>query len=93
MDEDNRKVALKVWRKETVSNEQLKKLKFELEVALWMQDEIKQLIAELNREKKPEEIEGDADYNADTVHRECKLPFGGRVWRHRWHYQLDIWRG
>ena len=59
-DEDNRKVALKVWKKETVSNELLKKLKFELEVTLWTQEhnctEIKQLITEMNRDKKHEEI-------------------------------------
>ena len=68
--EDNRKVALKVWKQETVSSELLRKLKFELEVALSTHEhngndtEIKQLITEMNRDKNPQDIECD-NYNAD----------------------------
>ena len=53
-----------------VSSELLRKLKFELEVALWMHEhngndtEIKQLITEMNRDKNPQDIERD-NYNAD----------------------------
>ena len=59
-----------MWKQETVSSELLRKLKFELEVALWMHEhngndtEIKQLITEMNRDKNPQDIERD-NYNAD----------------------------
>ena len=69
LDEDNRKVALKVWKKETVSNELLKKLKFELEVALSTQEdnysEINQIITEMNWEKKVQELAVEDEYDAD----------------------------
>ena len=71
-DEDNCKVALKVWKQETVSSELLRKLKFELEVALWTHEhngndtEIKQLITEMNRDKNPQDIERD-NYDADAA--------------------------
>ena len=70
LDKDNCKVALKVWKKETVSNELLKKLKYELEVALSMQEdncsEIKQIITEMNRDKKLQEVAVDNDYDVDA---------------------------
>ena len=53
-----------------VSSELLRKLKFELEVALWMHEhngndtEIKQLITEMNRDKNPQDIEPD-NYNVN----------------------------
>ena len=53
-----------------VSSELLRKLKFELEVALWMHEhngndtEIKQLITEMNWDKNPQDIECD-NYNTD----------------------------
>ena len=59
-----------MWKQETVSSELLRKLKFELEVALWMHEhngndtEIKQLITEMNRDKNPQDIEPD-NYNTD----------------------------
>ena len=59
-----------MWKQETVSSELLRKLKFELEVALWMHEhngndtEIKQLITEMNRDKNPQDIEPD-NYNAN----------------------------
>ena len=55
-----------------VSSELLRKLKFELEVALWMYEhngndtEIKQLITEMNRDKNPQDIEPD-NYNIDGI--------------------------
>ena len=61
-----------MWKQETVSSELLRKLKFELEVALWMHEhngndtEIKQLITEMNRDKNPQDIERD-NYNADSA--------------------------
>ena len=61
-----------MWKQETVSSELLRKLKFELEVALWMHEhngndtEIKQLITEMNRDKNPQDIECD-NYNADAA--------------------------
>ena len=59
-----------MWKQETVSSELLRKLKFELEVALWQHEhngndtEIKQLITEMNRDKNPRDIECD-NYNAE----------------------------
>ena len=61
-----------MWKQETVSSELLRKLKFELEVALWMHEhngndtEIKQLITEMNWDKNPQDIERD-NYNADAT--------------------------
>lgn len=61
-----------MWKQETVSSELLRKLKFELEVALWMHEhngndtEIKQLITEMNRDKNPQDIEPD-NYNVDGI--------------------------
>ena len=69
LDEDNRKVAVKVWKKETVSNELLKKLKFELEVSLSAEEdnysEIKEIITEMNREKKLQQVAVEDDYDVD----------------------------
>ena len=60
-----------MWKQETVSSELLRKLKFELEVALWTHEhngndtEIKQLITGMNRDKNPQDVEAD-NYNADA---------------------------
>ena len=61
-----------MWKQETVSSELLRKLKLELEVALWTHEhngndtEIKQLIKEMNRDKNPQDIEHD-NYDADAA--------------------------
>ena len=61
-----------MWKQETVSSELLRKLKFELEVALWTHEhngndtEIKQLITEMNRDKNPQDIERD-NYDTDAA--------------------------
>ena len=58
-----------MWKQETVSSELRRKLKFELEAALWTHEhngndtEIKQL-TEMNQHKNPQDIEPD-NYNAD----------------------------
>ena len=61
-----------MWKQETVSSELLRKLKFELEVALWTHEHngndtiLKQLITEMNRDKNPQDIERD-NYDADAT--------------------------